>query len=661
MRAVLTGTDFLKHTDGTYKAIETNTNILVEVNVKNYIDEAALDNVVTTNNINEIVYIYKTSTENQMGDIDLSMGEPELLIPTNPTGRTENKVYSFKMYLEEYCANKSITYTKIICEENSVTIPYVEDSDNKLIIRNSYDTTALIDDSYARDNWEFLKLMYDTNPNLIPKTYINDTDLGFDAIGTSIIDNGNFPNFCIKKRFTPADNSIYPKIFKLNTSQELIDLKQNLLSDEYLQEFIYNSSDLLENRLKYYRSVDLIYGSSLDIVNLWTFEASTAFTIQESCDFDDNNQLQYWERPRYLPKYINSDTKDPKTDADQNTKILTSTNTIISGENIKVGDSVKSLVIPNLPFNKSDESVREWTGSTNSVMNEFSISASTLENKIEIQNHVGFFYNITTTDNIKFSDVSQALIMIKTSVSGDTDNSVIKFKPYNYLQVGDIIIVYNNESSLLEEKQIQNIDITYDKLSTYSLNFTDLDLFLTLEEENSNPKYGIVTHNYNYDCRYIYPAAQPGYVTGTACWYGGAFAGGGWHCARCGSWYGSCSGNMCNTWIHYIGSGWSTWYSAGGCIISSYCNDQKPSDINLKKKIEFLEKNKEDINIYAFEYTDDLIEKWKNDKYEDLSGRWIGVMAQELLGTKYENALSKHKDGFYVVNYNLLPNVYLKK
>ena len=46
--------------------------------------------------------------------------------------------------------------------------------DNKLIIRIAYDTTALIDDIYANDNWQFLKLMYDTDENSIPKTYIND-------------------------------------------------------------------------------------------------------------------------------------------------------------------------------------------------------------------------------------------------------------------------------------------------------------------------------------------------------------------------------------------------------------------------------------------------------------------------------------------------------
>jgi len=33
----------------------------------------------------------------------------------------------------------------------------------------------------------------------------------------------------------------------------------------------------------------------------------------------------------------------------------------------------------------------------------------------------------------------------------------------------------------------------------------------------------------------------------------------------------------------------------------------------------------------------------------------IGVMAQDLLKTKYESALSKDKNGFYMVDYSKLP------
>ena len=78
--------------------------------------------------------------------------------------------------------------------------------------------------------------MYDTDNNSIPKCYINDTEFGIDSIGDTLRDNGNHPNYCIKKRVTPSVNKIYPKLFKLSTLEQLNDLKSNLEVDEYIQE-----------------------------------------------------------------------------------------------------------------------------------------------------------------------------------------------------------------------------------------------------------------------------------------------------------------------------------------------------------------------------------------------------------------------------------------
>ena len=53
------------------------------------------------------------------------------------------------------------------------------------------------------------------------------------------------------------------KVLKITTIEELGTLKESLDIDEYLQEYIYNPNDLIDNRVKFYRSVDLIYGSNL--------------------------------------------------------------------------------------------------------------------------------------------------------------------------------------------------------------------------------------------------------------------------------------------------------------------------------------------------------------------------------------------------------------
>jgi len=249
MRAVIIGTDFIKDTDGSFKTIETNTNVGMDVNVGKYIDSASFTNFILDNSFEEIHLIY-TNPNIQITDYTDIVNKD-----------VDDNTSTFRDFLiNSICTPNNITFVPHLLEQNSITIPHIDDSNSKLIIRLSYDTTALIDDEYSRDNFVFLKLMYDTDPNSIPKSYINDEDLGVDSIGTTLRDNGNHPNYCIKKRITPSDNKVYPKIYKVNTIEQLNNLKSSLEVDEYIQEYIYNTDELINNKTFHYRSVDLVYG-----------------------------------------------------------------------------------------------------------------------------------------------------------------------------------------------------------------------------------------------------------------------------------------------------------------------------------------------------------------------------------------------------------------
>jgi hypothetical protein len=66
------------------------------------------------------------------------------------------------------------------------------------------------------------------------------------------------------------------------------------------------------------------------------------------------------------------------------------------------------------------------------------------------------------------------------------------------------------------------------------------------------------------------------------------------------------------------------------------------SDQRLKENIKFIE-TRNGLNIYSWTYI------W------DKATEYVGVIAQELVGTKHEQALKKDARGFYMVNYKLLP------
>jgi len=633
MRGVIIGTDFVRDTDGAFKAIETNTNIHTAVNCQYYFDVNILDQIISGTQINEINYIYKTTLMvGYAPEIELTPESEKTITNPNVTG----SLSGLDMLLQYYCDSKGLTYNSIGVEENSITIPQIEDSDNKLIIRIAYDVTALIDDTYARDNWEFLKLMYDTNPSSIPKTYINDSELGFDSLGNVIRDNGIHPNYCVKKRITPADNHIHPKLYKINTIVELDTLKSELADDEYIQEYILNPTDLLDDKLTHYRSVDFIYGPNLDVLNLWSVQFSNTLDLDNVCDLDDENKIPIWERPKYFYKYNNNE-KAPKISGDGSTKVFLPDNSLTLLSNLNENDSVKSIIIPDLPLDESQVDLRKWSGSFTNLINNFEVSSSQLTNLTKREDYVGFFWNIECGDNIKFSDVSHAKILKKELESGSQTNYITRFVQYNLLEPNDTLILFDSQTQSLIEKNIQTITYTYDKVEVYAVDFEEIDLFLTCEENGT--RYGLITHNINYDCSQINTPS----VDCALCFDDSRGCHSGPQCCRChpqGSNYPVCGtqagecygppedneGLMCQNAYEMT------------CEGGAYCNGSK-SDIAYKENIVFIGKSDSGINIYQFNY------KGENGIYE-------GVIGNELIGTAFEHALMINpEDGLLLVDY----------
>ena len=66
------------------------------------------------------------------------------------------------------------------------------------------------------------------------------------------------------------------------------------------------------------------------------------------------------------------------------------------------------------------------------------------------------------------------------------------------------------------------------------------------------------------------------------------------------------------------------------------------SDTRLKENVKLVN-TVDGLSVYTYNYVGDSVEQ-------------KGVMAQELLETRYANAVTLHENGFYQVDYSLLPN-----
>jgi hypothetical protein len=478
MRSVLIAIDFVKDVDNSFKVLELNTGIVAApISIEPYFNKTELDNLILENNITEIELIL------------LNTGPVYAINSDYPN----DTIMAIAGYFDKYYSG--LTITKHVVKTEAQITPTIIDAPNKLIIRQSYDSTALIDETYARDNFEFLKLLHDTSPTSIANTYINHPTLGFDMIGNVIRDNGNYPNYIIKQRFPTTNYEEYPKVFKINTQQELLDLKNSLPSNTLLQEYIINTNDLEQGKLKTYRSIGLVYGSELNVVNLIDpFIHTNACSIDITVD-TLNTEMQVWERPKYLQKY-GKKFSGIGYNSDSTNLILKNDGSMVSPSQLSINDTLRTIKLFGLPDNEIDYVVSQYSGNTQEVFDNSVISSTTIQSISTITQSV-WIRNIILENGLKFSDIDDSKVLIKR-------NGLLIFVSFYQIELSDEIVIVNKTTGLFESKGITSEYYTYSSENIFSIDVEEIDLYLTMDESNNTPEYFIIQHNPPL-CRCWYP------------------------------------------------------------------------------------------------------------------------------------------------------------
>ena len=265
-------------------------------------------------------------------------------------------------------------------------------------------------------------------------------------------------------------------------------------------------------------------------MNLFSPYVHTNSTILTStADFDENNELQYWERPVYLQKVNNNaDTNRIRNyKVDETSKILAGDGSLKNISDIVIGDSLKSIQLNNLGPNDGDAMF--YSSSITDVLIGSPIINTNVTDVESFGENTFWLKEITLNDGTIFSDVESSTVLAK--LVGYPD-SMFRFTQFRGLGVNDSIVVVNTETNELEIKTITNISYTYDKEQIYKLEVEESDLYLTMEEQSTTPKYALIQHNVFGNC------------SGNCC-------DGGWVC------YAPCNG--------YSYSGYASYYNAGVC------------------------------------------------------------------------------------------------
>lgn len=454
MKGTIIGTDLLEK-DDSVKILEINTNTTIYNSGAEMLDYDAFFSVLTGNSVNELHFIYTESTSHTP-------------LPSE---------FRFEEILKEKCEELNISYQAYVVPRNSVTVPYIEDSPNKFILRQAFDTTALVDETYCADKFEFFNLM--SGSTYTPNTYFNGGALSLDTLDSLNYDELSHPNLIIKARSPEYDGKQLPELHVAGNQTEFDTIKQNVAETSLLQEFIYDDANILDGRYSVIRSIDIIYGSNLDVINMGGYKQSTMIplTFSENEFLNDTTRLNQKTRYKYITKEAgNFSAIDYHVDDE--TMILNYNGTLQDVDTIQLGDYIKSINFQDFNGNNAgnfEEAILEvygWDGTVQKSNETLEVVQSELLGK-QSANIDTIFIRITLSNGLTWSDSPSCKYYIEESGSTET-----RFEKVNKMVVGDKLVVMDPQTNELTTVAITGLEMEYAVKTIYDLDFEPSDLFL---------------------------------------------------------------------------------------------------------------------------------------------------------------------------------------
>lgn len=460
MKAVLVGTDLMYRKDRSLAPIEINTNVgWDEANRVESEDEiwdlTDLVDYVNSHNIEEVVFLPGTATK---------------------------IVFRLKKLLPDIVI-------KITREEEE------EDAENKLIIRSNYSDEALVD-SFCRDKIDFLKSIKNTD---LACEYLLKTEDGFEGNITSVETEypAGVPNFILKYRYPNYNKDEYPKLYRFDSIEDLMDFadSEEMPEDFFLMPYYFCEDELWEGR-----RIPLIREWSFFVANseggLDSIEIGRYTKLCDNLDLekvgDWNGELDAEYREMFLSAgwYTKTNLHEAAL-LDEDDLVWMADGSWKKIQDLKVGEKVKSLEIPA----KEGYDSSRHTGNYGISVEELEKETSYVENTVVKIEKLGRF---DTVVSFKFTDGTDWYDTAYSSYPTVNSEGLVEFKTIDSVKEGDKVILINiedTESPKFEVKEISSVKVERKLLeSGYTVELNGSHLFISRTSEDAQA-YAAIEHN----------------------------------------------------------------------------------------------------------------------------------------------------------------------
>jgi hypothetical protein len=448
MKAVLIGSDFLLDDNGDAKLVELNTSAGIFQSMMPHLDFSGLENLLQTNSIAELVYIFNDQQ-----------------VVTDPNFRAN---LSLGLRLQTICEALGIAYTPYQVSTYATTVPYIEDAPNKFILRQAFDSTALIDDEYCTDKLN-LKELVEGQPYAI----------------TAGFDSTKAPNVVVKSKNPSYDGKVYPEVHTVANQDEFDTLQQNVTDPYFIQEFINSENNIIQGRYSIIRSMDLVYGSNLDTLHLGSYHQTSPYKLDIWPDTLQAGKTALENKSRI--KWISKQTTDLQKNVyhvDEDTNIALPDGSYITIQDVEEGTVVKSAQFSNFPTGSTVD-VLTYSSSFEEMRDSLQVNSASVVEFISSSLET-VYLNVTLENGINWDESIRSTIYTEASGS-----AVTQFKALGQVEVGDKVILLNVATNELIKKEVTALDPVYDTKMVYELDVEEQDIFLSILDQD----IALVQHN----------------------------------------------------------------------------------------------------------------------------------------------------------------------
>lgn len=455
MRTVLIGSDFMYNGNGDLVPIEINTNVGYDnensrvESPDDIFDFAPLLDFISENGFTKIEYI--------------------------------GAIHQFHQKLSQSL--------DIECNMHYVgealTVPNIEDNDTTLIIRSAYDTTAIVDDMYCANKVNFLNLIRNSEFGS-EFAYMDESGNLVNYI-TNILDNGSHPNFILKAITPHYDKTVYPKLFKATTEEELNTILGEVDEDYFLMPYYYNSDKLENNHIQVVRSLNILFPPNLESIQIGQYHKICNDEIDIDATYDSTTFEYIGDRSRYLTTTNGPWT--PKLEDDDLVEMADGS--FKTALELEIGDEIKTIEIPN-PFQiDNKEEKANYRIPYSEFISGVVYSTNKILNKIKV-NRKAFITTITFTDDTIWTDVGDSNYLSERE-------GEVRFLGTLQLRAGDFVLLIDTSNDGFIKKEVASISKTSEYLTGWLLTVERTHLFLTKSNRNTQTSYVTIEHNYMYD------------------------------------------------------------------------------------------------------------------------------------------------------------------